>query len=90
VLERIGAAPLIRLACQLRPAGDLVVAPLLVPGISAREALALGGARHGIEQEIAVMFCDLRAFTQMADQVVAGLLAQATQPAAFADRAKKK
>ena len=31
-----------------------------------------------------------RAFTQMADQVVAGLLAQATQPAAFADRAKKK
>ncbi len=31
-----------------------------------------------------------RAFAQMADQVVAGLLAQATQPAEFADTAKKK
>ena len=30
------------------------------------------------------------AFAQMADQVVAGLLAQATQPAEFADAAKKK
>lgn len=29
-------------------------------------------------------------FRQMADQVVAGLLAQATAPAAFADAAKKK
>ena len=31
-----------------------------------------------------------RAFAQMADQVVAGLLAQATADAAFADAAKKK
>lgn len=31
-----------------------------------------------------------RAFEQMADRVVAGLLAQATEPAAFADDAKKK
>jgi hypothetical protein len=31
-----------------------------------------------------------RAFAQMADHVVAGLLAQATQPAEFADAAKKK
>ena len=31
-----------------------------------------------------------RAFQQMADQVVAGLLAQATAPAEFADAAKKK
>ena len=30
------------------------------------------------------------AFTQMADRVVAGLLAQATQPAEFAEAAKKK
>jgi hypothetical protein len=30
------------------------------------------------------------AFAQMADHVVAGLLAQATQPAEFADVAKKK
>ena len=31
-----------------------------------------------------------RAFAQMADRVVAGLLAQATAAAAFADAAKKK
>ena len=31
-----------------------------------------------------------RAFEQMADRVVAGLLAQATKPAEFADAAKKK
>jgi hypothetical protein len=31
-----------------------------------------------------------QAFTQMADRVVAGLLAQATAPAEFADTAKKK
>jgi hypothetical protein len=31
-----------------------------------------------------------RAFAQMADQLVAGLLAQTTAPAAFADAAKKK
>jgi hypothetical protein len=30
------------------------------------------------------------AFAQMADRVVAGLLAQATQPAEFADAAQKK
>lgn len=31
-----------------------------------------------------------QAFQQMADQVVAGLLAQATEPVAFAEGAKKK
>lgn len=31
-----------------------------------------------------------RAFRQMADQMVAGLLAQATRPAEFAEAAKKK
>jgi len=37
-----------------------------------------------LEQEIH------RAFTQMADRVVAGLLAEATAPSDFADTAKKK
>jgi hypothetical protein len=31
-----------------------------------------------------------QAFQQMADQIVAGLLAQATEPVAFAEGAKKK
>jgi hypothetical protein len=42
-----------------------------------------GGLAH-LEQEIH------RTFAQMADRVVAGLLAQATADAAFADTAQKK
>jgi hypothetical protein len=42
------------------------------------------GAFANLEKEIH------RVFDQMADRVVAGLLAQATEPAAFADAAKKK
>ena len=42
-----------------------------------------GNLAH-VEQEIH------RAFAQMADRVVAGLLAEATADAAFADAAKKK
>ncbi len=42
------------------------------------------GSLANLEQEIH------RAFAQMADRVVAGLLAQATADSAFADRAKKK
>ena len=42
------------------------------------------GSFANLEQEIH------RAFAQMADRVVAGLLAQATAEAAFADAAKKK
>jgi hypothetical protein len=42
------------------------------------------GAFVNLEQEIH------RSFAQMADRVVAGLLAQATADAAFADTAKKK
>ena len=46
-------------------------------------------------QENPQEFADLeqsihRAFAQMADQMVAGLLAQATQPADFTEAAKKK
>ena len=46
-------------------------------------------------QEAPGQFADLeqavhRAFAQMADQMVAGLLAQATQPADFTEAAKKK
>jgi hypothetical protein len=42
------------------------------------------GGLANLEQEIH------RTFAQMADRVVAGLLAQATADAAFADTAKKK
>ncbi|PYN81784.1 MAG: adenylate/guanylate cyclase domain-containing protein [Candidatus Rokuibacteriota bacterium] len=66
VLRRIGAPPDVRLACQLRPVHSTEVVPLL----AARDALAtvLGHERQGVEQEIVVVFADLRGFTRMAEK----------------------
>ncbi len=67
-LERIGAPPDVRLACQLRPAGDIAVEPLVRPS---REPQA-GAARFdaaiegGKELEIAALFVDLRESTRLA------------------------
>jgi adenylate cyclase len=66
-LARIGADPDVRLACQLRPTGNLSVTPLLVP--DRRRALMLTSqpATPGREREIAILFCDIRHFTALAD-----------------------
>jgi adenylate cyclase len=66
VLARVGAAPDVRLACQTRPARDVAVAPLLAPSVEPDEAFATD-ARQGREQEIAVLFADLRGFTRLAE-----------------------
>jgi adenylate cyclase len=54
-----------RLACQFRPQCDVNVTPILSPA-SAQAALA-HGAQLGVEREIAVMFCDLRGFTELSE-----------------------
>jgi adenylate cyclase len=68
VLHRVAAPPNVRLACQLRPVGEIDVTPLLSPQIGARDALA--AARHlaGEERVIAILFADLRAFTKFAER----------------------
>jgi adenylate cyclase len=66
VLARVGAAPDVRLACQTRPTGDVTVEPLLAPSIAAAEAFSTD-PRQGREQELAVLFADLRGFTRMAE-----------------------
>lgn len=67
VLQRVGAPPNVRLACQLRPGRDLEVTPLLEASVSAGVAHAPMGARNGEEREIAVLFADLRGFTRLAE-----------------------
>lgn len=69
-LRRFGAAPDIRLACQLRPTHDLVVFPVFAtapaaPGGDARTERP-GAASH--ERELAVLFCDLRGFTRRVER----------------------
>jgi adenylate cyclase len=68
VLARVAAAPNVRLACQLRPApGQIEVTPLLPPTASAREAYRRPAYLQGREDEIAILFADLRAFTKFSE-----------------------
>jgi len=67
VLERIGAPADVRLACQLRPTEDLAVTPLLAPGGVVVHGVGRRPLRAGREQEIAVLFADLRGFTRLAE-----------------------
>jgi len=67
VLDRVGAPPNVRLACQLRPTHNLAVIPLLPPSAQASAGFATPGHHAGQEQDIAVLFADLRGFTRLAE-----------------------
>ena len=70
-LARFRARPEVRLACQLRPTHDLSVFPVFA---SARALPANPGdhvpAAASHEQELAILFCDLRGFTRRAEQAL--------------------
>ena len=67
VLERVGAPPNQRLACQTRPGSDLEVTPVLPASVSPRRGEAGPGYLQGQEREIAILFADLRGFTTLAE-----------------------
>lgn len=66
-LARIGADPDIRLACQLRPTRSIGVTPLLTPERGRTTPPAGLVSMPGREKEIAVLFCDIRNFTELTD-----------------------
>jgi adenylate cyclase len=68
VLRRVGAGPSVRLACQTRPRSNVAVAPLIAPGLAAESALDTSETEAGREQELAILFADLRGFTTIAER----------------------
>ena len=54
-------------ACQARPNGPVQIVPLLPPHAGPADARGRPGYLHGAEQVIAILFCDLRAFTNLAE-----------------------
>jgi adenylate cyclase len=67
VLARIAAGPDVRLACQVRPAADLTLTPLMPATATARDALSPMAPSQGVEREVAVLFADLRGFTRLSE-----------------------
>ena len=68
VLQRIGAPPNVRLACQLRPPGNISVTLLLPANAQPSDGYAQPSYLAGQERTIAVLFADLRTFTGIAEQ----------------------
>lgn len=66
-LARIGAGPNVRLACQLRPTTSISVTPLLNPERGRAMPSAGLTSMPGREREIAILFCDIRNFTELSD-----------------------
>ena len=75
-LAAIKAGPNVRLACQARPRADATVMPLLRVGAAAdrraRLARQLAPEGHaGVEQDLAVLFVDMRGFTALTQRKLA-------------------
>lgn len=66
-LRRIHADSDVRLGCQLRPTKDLDIALLVSPPQQSDLPADAQPARPGREEEIAILFCDLRNFTTLSE-----------------------
>lgn len=72
VLARISADKDVRLACQIRPQQNLEVLPLVPVKAKAETTENLKDAYYwGVEQDVVVMFVDLRNFTRITESQLA-------------------
>lgn len=72
VLTRISADEGVRLACQIRPLQNLGVQPLVPVKVTSETSENLKDAYYwGVEQEVVVMFVDLRNFTRITESQLA-------------------
>lgn len=67
VLRRVGSPTNVRLACQLRPTANLSVSTLLPANIDTKQSTQVDKYLWGVEQEVTLLFCDLRGFTKMSE-----------------------
>ncbi len=67
VLDRVGAGPQVRLACQLRPEADIRVAPLIPPAAAFAEARRQAQG-SGEERVVVAFFVDMRGSTRLAEE----------------------
>ncbi len=67
VLDRVGAPPNVRLACQIRPTTSIEVTPLLPPRADIAESDDRPGYLQGQERDLVVLFADMRGFTAMSE-----------------------
>ena len=70
-LRAIGATPDIRLACQWRPSGEVIVARLVQPLVAAPIASERDADDQGVDTEAAVLFVDIRGFTALSEHKLA-------------------
>jgi adenylate cyclase len=68
VLERVHAAPGVRLACQLRPTRDIAVLPMLSPYATTVDAYRTGAVASGVERYVVIMFVDMRGSSRLAER----------------------
>ena len=68
VLDRIGSPINVRLACQTRPTTDVSVIPLLPPTATPGDGHPRAAHLQGEERDIAILFADLRSFTQFSEK----------------------
>jgi adenylate cyclase len=67
VLRRVSVPPNVRLACQVRPTVSVAVTPLVSATVGPDAALT-PVPEAGREQEVTVLFADLREFTTLAER----------------------